>query len=239
MPLPPVAILAGGLATRMRPLTAQVPKSMLTVAGEPFIAHQLRLLAREGAVRVIVCLGHLGDQVEAFVGDGRAFGLQVVCSRDGERLLGTGGGLRNALPLLGDRFLVLYGDSYLDIAFGPVADAFVASGKPALMTIFCNEGQWDQSNVKRLADGTILYDKRSDDPAMRHIDYGLGGIAAATLAAWPADAPFDLADVYHELSRRGDLAAHEIFIRFHEIGTPDGLAETEQYLTIQRRLIQG
>jgi NDP-sugar pyrophosphorylase family protein len=237
MALPPVAILAGGLATRMRPLTERVPKAMLPVGGEPFIAHQLRLLAREGVTEVVLCLGHLGDVVAAFVGDGSAFGLAVRHAYDGERLLGTGGALRRALPMLGDAFFVLYGDSYLDIAFAPVHAAFLSAGKPALMTIFRNDGQWDRSNVLRRPDGSILYDKRRPDAAMGFIDYGLGVITAAALAHAPADTPFDLADVYHALSVRGDLASHEIFVRFHEIGTPEGLADTEQYLTIQRTLL--
>jgi NDP-sugar pyrophosphorylase family protein len=223
----------------MRPLTEAVPKAMLTVAGEPFIAHQLRLLAREGVTDVVLCLGHLGEQVSAFVGDGSDHGLSVRCSHDGARLLGTGGALRRALPMLGERFFVLYGDSYLDITFAPVADAFERSGKPALMTILRNDGQWDRSNVKFLEDGAMLYDKRGADADMRYIDYGLGLMRASALADHPADSAFDLAEVYHTLSLRGDLAAHEIFIRFHEIGSPAGLAETEQYLTMRRRLLHG
>lgn len=238
MSLPPVAILAGGLATRMRPLTERVPKALLTVAGEPFIAHQLRLLAREGVGEAVLCLGHLGEAVENFVGDGAAFGLSVRYSYDGERLLGTGGALRRALPVLGRDFFVLYGDSYLDIAFAPVSEAFRRAGKPALMTIFRNAGQWDRSNVERRADGSILYDKRRPNADMDFIDYGLGVIAASALARAPQDSAFDLADLYHDLSMRGDLAAHEIFVRFHEIGTPEGLADTEQYLTFERPLLR-
>lgn len=223
--MPPLALLAGGLATRMRPLTETVPKAMLAVAGEPFIAHQLRLFRREGVGRVVLLLGHLGEQVRDFVGDGGRFGLQVDYAFDGPVLLGTGGALKAALPLLGDRFLVMYGDSYLDIAFAPVVAAYAP---PALMTVYRNDGRHDTSNVV-LEDGRIrLYSKRERLPEMRHIDYGLGLVSAEALAG--RDGAFDLAEVYESLSRAGRLAGHEVATRFYEIGSPDGLAETDAYL---------
>ncbi len=158
-----------------------------------------------------------------------AFDLEYAF--DGPQLLGTGGALRRALPLLGDRFLVLYGDSYLPIDYAAAVRAFVASGHPALMTVFHNEGRWDTSNVI-FADGTIrCYDKRERQPAMQHIDYGLGILRADVLASRPADVAFDLADVYRELSRAGKLAGHEVHQRFYEIGSHAGLAELDDLLT--------
>src|SRR5262249_28341281 len=145
--MPSLALLAGGLATRLRPITEQIPKAMIEVAGEPFIAHQLRLMRREGIRHVVLCIGYLGEQIEAFVGDGSRFDVAVEYQVDGPTLLGTGGALRNALDKLGDEFLIMYGDSWLDIPFAPVVDTFRASRKPALMTVFRNEGQWDKSNV--------------------------------------------------------------------------------------------
>src|SRR5438270_5295363 len=139
--MPPVALLAGGLATRLRPLTEQVPKAMLEVAGEPFIAHQLRLLRRENITRVVICGGYLAERISAYVGDGHQFGISAKYKIDGPRLLGTGGALRAALGELGDEFMVMYGDSWLDIAYAPVVETFRASGQPALMTVFRNEGQ--------------------------------------------------------------------------------------------------
>jgi len=228
--LPTVAVLAGGLAKRMRPLTLTLPKALIEVAGEPFIAHQLRLLRREGASEVVLCLGHLGEQVEAFVGDGSAYGLRVRYSREGEGLLGTGGALRKALPLLGSPFLVLYGDSYLDFAFASALEAFRKSGLDALMTVHRNEGAWDTSNVV-FADGRIrFYSKTRRRPDMHYIDYGLGILKAEVLEHYPADRPFDLADVYAALLEGGRLAGFEVAQRFYEIGSPAGLAETEAYL---------
>lgn len=231
--MPPVALLAGGLATRLRPLTETVPKAMLAVAGEPFIAHQLRLLRREGVSRVVICAGYLGEQIAAFVGDGSRFGLSVGYKMDGPRLLGTGGALRAALGELGDEFIVMYGDSWLDIAYAPVVAAFRASGQPALMTVFRNEGQWDTSNVW-FEDGRIrLYSKRERLPEMRHIDWGLSVVRAEALAARPANEPFDLAEVYSDLSREGKLAGYEVTTRFYEIGSAEGLKETDALLKAQ------
>jgi len=149
-----VAILAGGQATRLRPLTQHIPKALVEVAGRPFIDHQLALLRRHGARRVVICAGYLGEMIRDHVGDGRAFGLDVAYSFDGPspagvgRLLGTAGALVKALPQLGPAFFVLYGDSYLPCDYGAVQRAFLASGRPALMTVYRNEGQWDSSNVE-------------------------------------------------------------------------------------------
>jgi NDP-sugar pyrophosphorylase family protein len=228
--MPPVALLAGGLATRLRPLTEQVPKAMLEVAGEPFIAHQLRLLRRENITRVVICTGYLANQIEDYVGDGSAFGLSVDYRSDGPRLLGTGGALRAALDQLGDEFLVMYGDSWLDIAYAPVVEAFRASGQPALMTVFHNEGQWDISNVWYEGGRIRLYSKRERLPQMRHIDWGLGMVRAEALVARPASEPFDLAEVYSDLSRAGKLAGYEVTTRFYEIGSAEGLRETDAVL---------
>jgi NDP-sugar pyrophosphorylase family protein len=228
--MPPAALLAGGLATRLRPLTGRMPKALLQVAGEPFIAHQLRLLRRQDITRVVLCVGHLAEQIKAYVGTGAQFGLQVDYSFEGERLLGTGGALRAARDLLGSEFLVMYGDSWLDTAYVPIVAAFRASHQPGLMTVFRNEGRWDRSNIW-FEDGRIrLYDKDARLPQMHYIDWGLGMIQADALGDRPADEPFDLADVYSDLSRAGELAGYEVNTRFYEIGSPEGLAETDSLL---------
>lgn len=231
--MPPLALLAGGLATRLGDLTRQVPKAMLEVAGEPFIAHQLRLLRRERVRRVVICAGYLAEQIQNFVGDGSRFGVPVTYKIDGPRLLGTGGALRAALGELGPEFLVMYGDSWLDTAYAPVVEAFRQSGQPALVTVFRNQGQWDTSNVW-FEDGRIrLYDKRERLPQMQHIDWGLGMIRSDALASRPTDQPFDLGDVYSELSRAGHLAGFEVATRFYEIGSVEGLREAGALLRNQ------
>ena len=225
--MPPLAILAGGLATRLKPLTEQVPKSLIEVGAQPFIAHQLCLLRRERINRVVLCLGHLGEQIEAFVGDGGQFGVSVAYCYDGSSLLGTGGALRLALDQLGPEFLVMYGDSWLDTRFAPVVDAFRASGKSALMTVYRNSDRWDRSNIW-FGNGQIrVYDKKNRLPQMHYIDWGLSMTKAAVIAARPAGSAFDLAEVYGKLAQNGDLGGYEIDTRFYEIGSPGGLRETD------------
>ena len=178
----PVAILAGGLATRLRPLTETIPKSLVEVNGEPFLWHQLRLLRENGIDRVVLCVSHLGEQVRDSVGDGRKFGVHIDYSFDGPTLLGTAGALQRAQPLLGESFFVLYGDSYLPIDWRSVEAAFRASGKAGLMTVYRNESQWDTSNVEFVDGRIVAYNKKLRNPRMRHIDYGLGVLHAAALA---------------------------------------------------------
>lgn len=232
----PVAIVAGGLATRLHPITQKIPKSLIDVAGKPFVVRQLDYLRKQGIARVVLCLGYLGEQVEAVVGDGSAFGLDVRYSWDGPCLQGTGGALRQALPLLGAQFFVFYGDSYLPIDFRAVERDFLASGKPALMTVLKNGDQWDKSNILFCDDCIAEYNKRTRCPEMAHIDYGLGVLSASVLENTPVNEPFDLADIYHELSVRGALASHEVFERFYEIGSHQGLDETIEYFEKEGKL---
>ncbi len=235
MALHPVAILAGGLATRLRPLTETIPKALVEINGRPFIAWQLDWLRDQGATLVVVCAGYRGEQIEAVVGDGAAWGLKVEWLYDGPTLLGTAGALKRALPLLGGPFFVLYGDSYLPMPWRPVQDAFDASGKLALMTVFRNEGAFDRSNVE-FADGRILvYDKKQTTPGMHHIDYGLGLFAPEAFDSVPAGEVADLAKLYADLLARGELAAYEVHERFYEIGSFEGIEATSAYLAAAAR----
>src|SRR5271155_4381561 len=221
----PLALLAGGLATRLRPATANVPKSLLKVAGEPFIAHQLRLLADQGVRDVVICCGHLGEQIESFVSDGSRFGCRVRYSYDSPGLLGTGGAIRRALSLLGPRFWVMYGDSYLTAPFAPALEAFHRSGKTALMTVFANGNHWDASNVEFASGKIVRYDKHAREPGMRHIDYGLELYSAEVFRRWQGTAVFDLSDLQSRLVEQGAMAGYEVTERFYEIGSPSGLRE--------------
>jgi len=225
-----IAILAGGLATRLRPLTEQTPKSLIEINGEPFIAHQLRLLKARGIEKVIICVGYLGELIQRFVGDGQEFGMEVQYSSDWPELLGTAGAVKRALPLLGDSFFVLYGDSFLPCDYRAVGDALVASSKAALMTVFRNENNWDTSNVE-FEDGRILvYDKRTHSRRMRHIDYGLGAFHQEAFADVPERSAVDLADLYRKLLTRGELAGFEVHDRFYEIGSLQGIRNLSELL---------
>ena len=225
----PVAILAGGLATRLRPITEKIPKSLVPVAGRPFLAHQLEMLHARGIRRVVLCIGYLGEMIQRDFG-GEAFGVKLDYSMDGPKLLGTGGALKRALPLLGKEFFVLYGDSYLPVEYTPIADSFHRSGKSGLMTVYRNEGKYDTSNVVFRVGEIAVYDKKLRLPEMRHIDYGLSLFKAAVFDSYTAVPVFDLAEVMARLVREKQLAGYEVRERFYEIGSPAGLAELESLL---------
>jgi len=225
----PVAILAGGLATRLRPLTSTMPKALVPVAGKPFLLHQLEYLCTQGVRQVVLCTGYRASQIEAVVGNGSVCGLKVDYSEDGETLLGTGGAIAKALPLLGPAFFVLYGDSFLPVSFAEVESQWHQTKKPALMAVFRNEGQWDTSNVFFENPMVIEYNKHEPRPEMSFIDYGLGVLSSEVFVGHHDSTPFDLADLYHDLSLAGKLAGIEVFERFYEIGSHQGLAQAEAY----------
>lgn len=227
----PVAILAGGLATRLGPLTESLPKSLLDVAGKPFAVRQIELLSQHGLSEIVLCLGHLGQQVEAALGSGSDLNVQLEYVFDGERQLGTGGALRKALPFLGDAFLVLYGDSYLVCDYQAIIRRFQESGKEGLMTVFRNDGQWDRSNVVFREGKIVCYDKELNSPGMQYIDYGLGLFKSEALSRYPADTRFDLVTVYQNLLARDELAGYEVESRFYEIGSVAGLQEMRDYFS--------
>jgi histidinol-phosphate phosphatase family protein len=235
--LPPIAILAGGLAMRLRPLTETIPKALVEIAGRPFIDWQLELLAKQGVERVVVCAGHLGKMIEAQIGDGARFGLDVSFSYDGETLLGTGGAIRKALPLLGDEFFVLYGDSYLPIDYRAVANAFTAATKQGLMTVYKNDGHWDASNVWMEGAEVRLYDKMANLPQMRHIDYGLSIFRHEAFSRHNEGERFDLAGVMADLVDRREMAAFAVAERFYEIGSLEGIADLEKLLRRANRAV--
>lgn len=230
MQLIPAVILAGGLATRLRPLTQDTPKALIEVAGHPFLWHQLKLLRSHGLRHVVLAVGYLGERIQDRFGDGSELGIRIDYAFDGPSLLGTAGAIRQALPLLPQFFFVLYGDSYLTCDYRAVQDAFRGSGLPGLMTVYRNEGRYDSSNVEYDGGRILKYDKRNPTPGMRHIDYGLGVFDRGVFAAIPAGEVYDLARIYQNLLSAENLAAFEVQDRFYEIGSPEGLRETAHFL---------
>lgn len=227
----PVAILAGGLATRLRPVTEIIPKALIEVAGKPFIFHQLQYLRKEGIRKVVLCVGYLCEMVQEKVGDGSKFDLDVTYSYDGDFLLGTGGSIKKALPLLDENFYVLYGDSFLPIHFSPIEEFFLKCQKPALMTVILNENKWDKSNVI-FKDGLVLeYKKKEPNSEMKFIDYGLGVLSKSLFDNYEEKVAFDLADLYQVLSIQNQLAGFEVYERFYEIGSHQGIKEADLYLS--------
>lgn len=230
MNLYPVVILAGGSATRLRPITEKIPKALVEVGGEPFIAHQLRLLHFHGVRRVVISAWYRGDMIRDYVGDGSEFDMQVSYVFDGDQPLGTGGAIRRALHLLNDIFFVLYGDSYLPCDYAEIQERFESSGQPALMTVYRNDGQWDSSNVEMVNEKIVKYDKKERSPTMQFIDYGLGVFHPDVFQRLKDGEYADLADIYRDLAQEGRLAAYVARQRFYEIGSHEGLRELDEVL---------
>ena len=225
--LPTVCILAGGRGRR-RSRVRDVPKPLLEVGGEPFLFHQLRLLARHGASRVVLCVGYLGEHIRERIGPCR-FGLGIEYSFDAPGLDGTLGAIRRAQHLLGDRFFILYGDTYLRLDYRAAAAEWRRSGCLGLMVVLRNDGRWDQSNTVYGDGRVIAHDKSAPTSAMRWIDYGLGGLEARALERVPASER-DLSSLYKRLAQLGELCGYEAHERFYEIGRPESLAETDAFL---------
>ncbi len=237
--LPTVVILAGGLAQRLRPITETIPKAMVEVAGAPFIYHQLERLKKQGVFDVVLCLGYQGNQIEDYVGDGSRFGLHVKYAYDGEKLLGTGGAIRNALPLLGDVFYVTYGDTLLDVSYRDVFECFLKSQNAfGIMTVLKNQNRWDRSNTEYVAESEsrkiISYHKKNPTPKMQYIDYGLSIFRKSAIENWFAtkdrESLIDLSDLLTDFANHGKLQGFEVTKRFYEIGTPESLKETSNMI---------
>ncbi|MDR2645917.1 MAG: nucleotidyltransferase family protein [Holosporaceae bacterium] len=228
----PVAMLAGGLAKRMRPITEKIPKALLPVAEEPFIFHQLRLLKKQGITRIVLCVGHLGELIEEQVGDGSKFGLEIAYSFDGPKLLGTAGALKKALPLLGDVFFVMYGDSYLTCNYSEVYRHYKKCERPALIAIYCNQNLYDISNIVFENEEIVSYDKKDFIPQMHYIDYGLSILCGHLLNNLKLNEFYDLADVYMDLVKKKKVAGFVARERFYEIGSPEGLNELSELCSI-------
>lgn len=233
----PVAILAGGLATRLRPLTETTPKALIEICGEPFVDWQLRLLSQRGIEKVVFCVAYKSEMIQDFVGDGSRYGIEVIYSEDGLTQLGTGGAIRKALSLLGNNFMVLYGDSYLPIDYKAVEAAFHTARKPALMTVFRNDDAYDSSNVA-FSDGELQkYAKGTQASEMTHIDYGLSIFNSSVFEPYSAGSPADLSDICTNLSTAGLLAGYEVHERFYEIGSLPGIEDFSKYIERNRDVL--
>jgi len=226
-----VAILVGGLATRIRPLTDDIPKALVPINGKPFILHQLDLLQNAGIKKAVICAWYRGIQIETLINKTETIGMDIMYSYDGEKPLGTGGAVLKALPFLQDHFFVLYGDSYLPINYKKIIAKFLRLNQDGLMTVYHNQGLGDTSNV-HFNNGKILsYDKDNRTPKMEYIDYGLGILRKNAFAPYSSDQYLDLAKIYQDLLADDNLAAYEVQQKFFEIGSFKGIKELEKYLT--------
>jgi len=220
-------ILAGGLGTRLRPLTETLPKALVPVAERPFIEYQIEQFRRHGVTDLIVCVGYLGHLIEEHLGDGRRFDVSIRYGYERDGLLGTAGAVKNVEPLLDDEFFVQYGDSYLLVDYRDVIAYFRRHDAPGLMVVYRNHNRWDRSNVVLDGDRVRAYDKIRRLPGMVYIDFGVSVFRREVFADVQAGVPTDLAGVYPPLIERGQLVAYETYERFYEVGSPQGLREFE------------
>lgn len=225
-----MVILAGGLATRLGSLTADVPKCLIEINGRPFVDWQLDLLVESGYADIIFCISHKSDMVQEHLTDGSRWGIKIRYSSDGQTQLGTGGAIYKALPMLGKSFGVIYGDSYLPINYIAIDQEFSNSNHKAMMTVYRNEGRFDCSNVE-FKDGKLLnYEKNTKDKKMRHIDYGLTYFQQEAFFSLNNGSESDLSNIFHQLVKLRKLEGFEVFNRFYEIGSVEGIKEFSEYL---------
>ena len=225
--------MAGGLATRLRPLTDAVPKAMVDIQGKPFLEYQLDLLRRNGVDDIVLCVGHLADQVREHFGDGRALGVRLQYSDEGLKLMGTSGALKKAQPLLAEMFFVLDGDSYLALDYRGIMTGFEGRDKLALMVVYKNHDRYDKSNTAIDGGMVTAYDRGQKIPGLVHIHAGLSVLRREALALIPGDRPSSQDELWSGLIARGQLMAFTASSRFYEVGSVSGLAE------FRRRAKQG
>jgi len=231
-----VAILAGGLATRLRPLTEMIPKSLLEIDGKPFLEYQLDFLRRGGVEDVVLCVGYQGKKIEDYFGDGRRFGVNVRYSYENRELLGTAGALKNAERLLDDKFFVMYGDSYLFLDFSAVMNYFDGFQKLGLMVVYRNYDRYEKSNVW-IEDSLVKqYSKEERTGDMIYIDYGASLLRKEVLELVPAKQAYSLEQLFTGLIQRRELLAYEAGERFYQIGSLEGLEEFVRFVSRQEVL---
>ena len=226
----PIAILAGGYASRLGSITRDLPKCLIEINGRPFVDWQLDLLLNHGYSEFVFCVSFKSNLVQEYLGDGSDRGIHIQYSLDGETQLGTGGAILNALPKLGKAFGVIYGDSYLPINYRLVEQEFLKIKSNGLMTVYRNENRFDVSNVEFLDGKLIDYQKGVINKNMNHIDYGLTFFRQEAFRQWTDQSTFDLSIVCNQLAKEGQLDGYEVFERFYEIGSVQGIEELSQHL---------
>ena len=228
-------ILAGGLGTRLRPITTQMPKVMVTVNGIPFLEHQLRLLRRYCITDILVLSGYMGQCIEEYFGDGRRFGLNVQYSR--ERVpLGTGGGLRYAAPLLEERFLLLYGDSYLPMDYQDLCQERDSKGVKCAIAVYDNSraDSGVHNNIQLDRQGYVIQYRKQyvDDARFSHVDAGVLACRRSIVEFIPPDESVSLEEsIFPLLIAQRQLFAYKTAQRFFDIGTSERLNTFKEFLS--------
>ena len=218
-------ILAGGKGTRLRPLTTSLPKSMIPIAGKPFLDYEIKLLKRAGIVDFVICVGYKGELIRSHFGDGRSLGVKIRYSDDGDMLLGTAGSLKNAEALLADGFFITFGDAYPILDYDAAWKLFRSTGKLAMMVVLKNANVYGRSNTVVQNGQVTFYSKKESAPAMEYIEFGVTFMNKQALQMLTGDYPIDLEMLYRKIIGNNQMAALELKQRIYDIGSPEGLRD--------------
>lgn len=225
-----IVVLTGGKATRLYPVTKDIPKSMIKINGVPFISHQINLFKKNNISDVVLCIGVFSDQIIDYVGDGSKLGVSVKYSVEhATELLGTLGALIKAHDLLSDIFFVTFGDSYLEIDYQRIYDEFIHSNKMGMMTVYKNNSKYVSNNTAIKNKLVTKYDK-SNSIEFEYVDYGISIFRKKVLDFFPREKNLDLTILNQKLIFMNELAAYEVYQKFYEIGTFEGIADLELHL---------
>jgi len=230
----PLVVLAGGFGTRLGALTENIPKCLIKIRGRAFVDWQIDSFIKNGITNLVFCVSHKSEMIQDHLGDGSKKGIKIQYSIDGTRQLGTGGAIVKALPILGENFGVIYGDSYLPISYKPVEDAFLDRDFLGLMTVYKNQNELDTSNIE-FFDGRIKeYRKNSKNPRMLHIDYGLSYFKSKAFDSYQQGEYLDLATLCNDIVLSKELYGFEVHERFYEVGSLKGIDALSEYLERQK-----
>lgn len=226
-------ILAGGLGTRLRPVTEKIPKAMVSINGKPFLRHLLELLGEQNISDILLCTGYLGEQVKAYFGDGKSLELRIKYREEKGALLGTGGALKQAQSLMAEHCLVLNGDTYLPIDYNEMAVTYFGRGKKALTAVYANQKNTGvKNNLALSGDDTVTrYDKGGTGPGLNYVEAGALIIQRQALDLIPDKYPVAIEKgLYPSLIAQRELGAYITNQRFYDIGTPEQVLVFEEFL---------
>ena len=228
-----IVILCGGLATRLGDLAKNTPKSMIQIKDKPFLEYQIENVKKHSITDIVLCVGHLSEQIEDYFGSGEKLGVNINYSYDKDKPLGPIGALKNAETLLQDPFFIMYGDSYIFVDFKKVYTYFSKQDKLALMTIYQNFDKFDSSNIITNHKLVTKYGGEKTKETT-YIDYGVSLLKKKILEDIPADTFYSTNDLFSKLVRQKELLAYEIKKRFYHIGTPEALEEFKKYVETKK-----
>ena len=228
-----IVILCGGLATRLGDLGKDTPKSMIQIKGKPFLEYQIENVKKHLITDIVLCVGHLSEQIEDYFGNGENLGVNIRYSYDKDKPLGPIGALKNAESLLQDTFFIMYGDSYVFVDFDKVYSYFKKQNKIALMVVYQNFDKFDSSNIIINNEKVVKYDGEKTKETT-YIDYGVSLFRKKILQDVPQDVFYSTNDLFSKLVKQKELLAYEVKKRFYHIGTPEALKEFKKYIEIKK-----